>query len=511
MTRTFVLKHIPGGGLGNQMFEWAAGFRIARELNLPYRWVWEPTSKRKYGLELFGLKREDAPDYKLLMDQRRFRDTETVWEAMKRVEESVHPFPAVSAPFQSEGCFEPVAGEIREIFKLDPIRVKSPLDRTLVGVHVRRGDFVHHPQFNVCGRGYFHRAFDYMRRNTRSPFFVVVSDDVEWCKRALRNGKDVKVMDQGTEERDLRILAGCDAHVISNSTFGWWGAWLGEKGPVVAPKQWCRTEEAYGPWNPVPERWHTLSVGQETDWRVKAYPVKEIESTGLDRAIAIPWSVKHAKWEELRFCLRSIQKFFEDKECPIYLLGNERPGFLLHQEGRVRFINKFLYREALETGVQLAEKVLWMNDDQVFVRPSSWEDWENPLYVGKVAPKLGKVDPRNTWWKGVMNSLDILKGRGIKEPKIYSTHTPYVYRKEQAMKVLGEFGAWEKMPLEMLLFNMFPEGSRKMTTEQTKGLPFGDAKVLCYNNELLTGELKSAIAELLPDFAPWELNRPFQH
>jgi hypothetical protein len=138
-----------------------------------------------------------------------------------------------------------------DILKLFPQPIKVP---NTVGIHVRRGDYLRHgTKHPVVTKNYLLEAmtvfvgYDYL-------FF---SDDIEWCTEnfSMISRVAFSVQDQIT---DLRLMAGCDHNIISNSSFSWWGAWLNPNPDktVIAPKVWfgegnrhLKTE------NIVPENW----------------------------------------------------------------------------------------------------------------------------------------------------------------------------------------------------------------------------------------------------------------
>jgi len=516
MRKTFVLKFVQDAGLGNQIFEWATGYGISKRLGIPYNWVWSPSKKRKFGLGIFGIEENPpAGDTELVMDRVGQGNATLVEIAEKRVTASESPHPAVTCPFQAEECFIDVADEIREKFKLDPLPLNVPEGRTPVAVQVRQGDYKNHPRLDVVAPAYFAQAMHRMKELVPNPHFFFTSDDLPWCQEHFGRRSDVTILPPHSMEDGLRMMVACEAHIISNSTYGWWGAWLGEKGPVIAPDKWHMVPGSYGAWEPVPKRWHRVGGTKKDTMRplIDVMPFKPLETLpSLDRAIVIPWKKDAAKWRELRFCLRAIDKFFEDRDCPIYILGTNRPGFLLFENHRVKCLDTWSYWEALNTGTQLAKKVLWMNDDVFFLKPTTWEECATPLYLAPIQQEfLDKVLPQaNAWRQGVVKVLQQLHQMGYEDHKIYSTHTPYVYERDKSVEVLEEFGVWDKMPFEMAYFHMFPEGSRKVTTEKTVDHNFGDANYLNLVDAALTKEVKQALADLLPDYPAWELNRPFQ-
>lgn len=229
-------------------------------------------------------------------------------------------------------------------------------------------------------------------------------------------------------------------------------------------------------------------------------------------AIVYPWKHDASAWQELRFSLRSIDKFFEDKKCPIYILGTKQPNFLLHSNQRVQFIPTWSYWEALAHGLQLARKVLWMNDDIFLLRSTRWEDCEGALYLGDIDPSfVGEVGPQaNPWREGVAEVLRRLQARGLEKFRVYSTHTPYVFERSKSVPLIKEMGVWDKMPFEMLYFHLHGEPRKLGGHEKVMDEPFGKARFLNVADHKLSPELKAEISALLPDYAPWELPRPFQ-
>ena len=117
-----------------------------------------------------------------------------------------------------------------------------------VSVHIRRGDYLtfarHREMFATCPPAYYSKAFDLLiSRLKQHPVFFVFSDDLDWAKENLKfSGKAVfvNINDDANSFEDLRLMAACQHHVIANSTFSWWGAWLNNSPDkmVVAPNTW---------------------------------------------------------------------------------------------------------------------------------------------------------------------------------------------------------------------------------------------------------------------------------
>ena len=108
----------------------------------------------------------------------------------------------------------------------------------LVSIHVRRTDYVnlpnHHP---LCTLDYYKLAISkFQEPNTH---FIIFSDDIEWCKENL-NIENATVANTGNDYVDLCVMSMCNHHIIANSSFSWWGAWLNPSTTkyVIAPKVW---------------------------------------------------------------------------------------------------------------------------------------------------------------------------------------------------------------------------------------------------------------------------------
>jgi len=506
------LEFIKNCGLGNQMFEWAAAYSLSRTLNLPLRWTWKASNLRDFNLGAFGLAESPARDEPFLMSKVGQGHRGLFDIAKSRIIGGKEEVCRITCPFQAEACFGDHADEIASIFELEPAELPNPDGTTPIGVQVRRGDYLKHSRLNVTTPDYFVNGMKWISERVADCHFIVVSDDPDWCSEFFAHYPNVTVMPPQEPIEGIRTLASCHHHIISNSTFGWWGAWLGERkhhGYVVTPEIWHTGGNSYGQWEPVPKRWHKVSIHPAIKLEVST-PNLNGDTPDLERAIVYPWKADAEKWHELRYSLRAIDTFFEDKECPIYIMGTQKPGWLI-EGGRVRYIGAYTYQEALAKGVQTAKKVLWMNDDILLLRPTTWEDCEKTLYLKDIPEDFHRrADPQaNAWRVGIVRVLAMLSEMGIKNQKVFSTHTPYVYEREKAMDVIRKFGVWEKFPMEMAYFHLHAVDPVKITTEKAWGVPFGEAQFLNFADKILTEGLKRGITELLPNRPQWEMNVGF--
>ena len=132
-------------------------------------------------------------------------------------------------------------------------------------IHVRRGDYVIDAKTNqhhgICSLDYYYRCASAVAERTKDPHFFVFTDDPLWVREHLKLQYPMTFVDQnGSREayEDIRLMSQCRHHIIANSSFSWWGAWLGTspENIVFAPKQWFAKKSNQDEVNDiVPERW----------------------------------------------------------------------------------------------------------------------------------------------------------------------------------------------------------------------------------------------------------------
>lgn len=156
--------------------------------------------------------------------------------------------------WQSERYFADVAQTIRSDFTFRQPMSSRNLELAeeigavnAVSLHVRRGDYVSDSKTaatnGVCPLAYYEAAIEYIAERVDAPHFFVFSDDTEWVRANLISQFPCSHLDhnRGAESfNDMRLMSMCRHHIIANSSFSWWGAWLNshEDKIVVAPKNW---------------------------------------------------------------------------------------------------------------------------------------------------------------------------------------------------------------------------------------------------------------------------------
>jgi hypothetical protein len=267
------------GGLGNQMFQYAAGRALSLAHNVPF--YLDIIDFNGYGLHQgFELARifscpvalaEPAVVQKVLGWQasRKIRRIiarpilKTLHGRNLVVEPHYHYWAGINnvllpcylmGHWQSERYFI----EVTQIIKND-FTFKLPLDNTnlklaqeiasvsSVSIHVRRGDYMSNKKtlstHGLCPLSYYESAMNEICKHIKNPHFFVFSDDVEWVQKSLKINHPCRYIDnnQGKESyNDMRLMSLCKHNIIANSTFSWWGAWLNNNADkmVVAPQRW---------------------------------------------------------------------------------------------------------------------------------------------------------------------------------------------------------------------------------------------------------------------------------
>ena len=267
------------GGLGNQLFQYAAARtvadRLGTELGLDIR-TCRAADSRAYALGPYAIRAHVVPDDDLrgLRTHRPLRWMLTTG-AIERIGTLFRPaalshFARViegraryarlehvtdgswlAGYWQSERHFAAAGDRLRaDLAVLALSKEGAALEAHVVGmecpvaVHVRRGDYAMVPStrayHGLCSVEYYRAAMDRIRATLPRSRFVFFSEDPDWVTQSLGAEADliVRLHDGQRPHEDLHLMTRCRAHVISNSTFGWWGAWLAGSPRVIAPARW---------------------------------------------------------------------------------------------------------------------------------------------------------------------------------------------------------------------------------------------------------------------------------
>jgi glycosyl transferase family 11 len=159
--------------------------------------------------------------------------------------------------WQSEKHFEHCRDEVLRAFNFNP-GTEELRGRGVVGVHVRRGDYVNLVgQFPTVTLEYLEEAMNFFPGYS----FLFFSDDIEWCKAHFK-GDQYMFSTGRSPQRDIEVMSQCEHQVISNSSFSWWAAWLNlnPNKKVIAPKVWFGPKNSYynQTQDVIPARWITI-------------------------------------------------------------------------------------------------------------------------------------------------------------------------------------------------------------------------------------------------------------
>lgn len=266
------------GGLGNQMFQYAAGRALAETLGAKLfldLHAYATYKVHAFSLDTFNVAYETfgvlpfrlSPSiYRtlgrnvLLEKARRFAIRRMLPIYIEKKETYDPSFVDLKAPvylegyFQSPKYFSNIEEILRKEFaiKVPPSEANRELAQKIelceaVSLHVRRGDYVSNPAaaqvHGVLSLDYYRRATDVIRERVKDPRLFIFSDDPEWVSSNMNFDMPttyIRGNDGARNYEDLRLMSLCKHHITANSTFSWWGAWLG-KNPqktVVRPKDW---------------------------------------------------------------------------------------------------------------------------------------------------------------------------------------------------------------------------------------------------------------------------------
>ncbi|MDL2283927.1 alpha-1,2-fucosyltransferase [Oxalobacter sp. OttesenSCG-928-P03] len=289
------------GGLGNQLFQYAAGFALARK------------NGDQFKLDLSGFQNQDrSRPYVRDADILQFSISSPI-ASEEEVQRFRNPFGQVSRVlrvimqkvfkkyytdwhpevmnrkgdiylegfFQCDKYFAECFDELSQEFLLQPnvnadIESIAHLIKSMpcpVSLHVRRGDYVSDPKIsalhNICGIDYYETALTRLKDQIGPYDLVVFSDDIEWVRHNLNLSQDTcyisgqKGVGGSTinTAQELILMSMCKHHIIANSTFSWWGAYLNRTPGkiVIAPGLWNRSKD-YSHENIIPSGWQQIPI-----------------------------------------------------------------------------------------------------------------------------------------------------------------------------------------------------------------------------------------------------------
>lgn len=275
------------GGLGNQMFQYAAAKALSlhRNENLAVdSRLFADYNLHSYSLHHFNI---DALSIKeeIIFEPVRFSNKIKATLSGKKIfhqyveknlrfDEKLLNITSkniyLKGYFQSEKYFSRFEDEIRKDFEITSPLKKETIEmlqlidaQNSVSLHIRRGDYVTNADANAvhgtCDLNYYHKALELIKEKVENPVFFIFSDDIEWAKQNLKIDSTIHFVDfndASTNYEDIKLMSCCKHNIIANSSFSWWGAWLNnyKEKIVIAPSRWFKTD-IHNSIDIIPESW----------------------------------------------------------------------------------------------------------------------------------------------------------------------------------------------------------------------------------------------------------------
>jgi len=273
-----MIKVILSGGLGNQMFQYAAGKALSLRLNTQvsvdlYKLEKKSNAiRRNYQLNIFETLILLTSDrfHKIIVKSYKFTNNRIGKCLLKMMNvlsdyelsdylDSVYkmsPETTLIGYFQNESYFKDFEFEIRKMYTFKPIpdeRNKYVLELVQavnsVSLHVRRGDYVNtDTNLVVLDTDYYRKAISYISERVDKPYIFIFSDDMDWVRENLDlQGLHHMYIDYNKGDNsylDMQLMSQCKHNIIANSSFSWWGAWLNAYTDkiVTVPSRWYKLQ-----------------------------------------------------------------------------------------------------------------------------------------------------------------------------------------------------------------------------------------------------------------------------
>lgn len=274
------------GGLGNQLFQYAVAKHLSMRNNIPLKIdvsCFAQLEGREYKLNHYQI--TDPVASQAEVDNFvKYYDSNTLFARLYRKLQNRKPKykrayykeggywqyePAlmkITRPVFLEGFwqhhryFQEIDPQVLNFFTLKPeylprdfpLLRKIQQNKGAVSLHIRRGDYVSDSNnlrfFGIMPLEYYHKAVAYINERVSNPIYYVFSDDLDWVRSELKLEAPMVFVDIDGGTRDyleLYAMSQCRHHIIANSSFSWWGAYLNKNADkiVIAPQKWVAVEE----------------------------------------------------------------------------------------------------------------------------------------------------------------------------------------------------------------------------------------------------------------------------
>jgi len=251
------------GGLGNQMFQYAMAKSISIKTNDTFKLdisFYPKQTLRKYELNLFNIEENIAKPENIIT--KIFRkiglnfNNYYIEKEICNFDSNVFAYKdniILDGYWQNEEYFRNIKNEIiKDFIPKNDISNEAKLYlkqiqeiENSVSIHIRRGDYVQDSTTNInhgiCSIEYYKKSISYIENKLENITYFIFSDDIAWCKENF-DFIENKIFIENTKSAmdDLELMKNCHHNIIANSTFSWWGAWLGDYKDkiVIVPQIW---------------------------------------------------------------------------------------------------------------------------------------------------------------------------------------------------------------------------------------------------------------------------------
>lgn len=282
------------GGLGNQMFQYAIGRKLAEknktQLKLDISALLNSLPKKNFTFREFGLGAFQVK-YKLNICSRLALLTglKNIFFIINKVglifRNKIRPVIIEKGQFnfeekvldlkdgsyldgywQNEKYFLEISDIIRQEFSLkNQLDVwasnwqKQIISVNSVAIHIRRGDYVNLGLSEICGLDYYQRAIELIKSKIEHPDFFIFSDDPKWVGDNF-SGDNIHIVssiENKSAAIEMHLMSACAHQIIANSSFSWWGAWLNKNinKIIIAPEMWSTTTKSN---TIIPQSWTVI-------------------------------------------------------------------------------------------------------------------------------------------------------------------------------------------------------------------------------------------------------------
>ena len=253
------------GRLGNQMFQFAALKGIAQ--NRGFEYCFPPTKNTNewtdhqlFNSFKFGSTSQLNVQF---IDSDRTTVMEETFFFNEKLFNECPDWISLQGFFQTEKYFKHIRSELLKDFEfrdeiLEPAQKTMSYWKNPIALHIRRTDYRTNPNHTALSMDYYEKALSEFDDSSE---VIIFSDEPQWCmEQKLFESDRFMISETGNNYMDMCLMTLCSGHIIANSSFSWWGAWLSDSQKVVAPSGWFKgsNNEHLDTKDVIPERWKKI-------------------------------------------------------------------------------------------------------------------------------------------------------------------------------------------------------------------------------------------------------------